>query len=143
MRLRNLILPVALGFNAANAFGQAGKLTDAEIGNAGPSKLIFATATNAGCDSAKALAEKDIANNLPFLCLSGGIAPMVFVPTDYQFEQKFQVHYYEFGCSPAENACMVSYNSRIFTYLSDKYGNQWLKLVRKDAVGLKEWKKSR
>ena len=106
-------------------------------------KLIFATPANGRCEEAVRLAEKDIANKMPFLCLFGSIAPMVFMPSDSLFEAKFQVHYYEYGCSPAENVCMVTYNSRVFTYLSDRYGARWMKLVRKDAVGLKEWKKSR
>lgn len=143
MKLQNLVITVVLGFISAKAFGQVVKLTEAEIGNAGPSKLIFATPTNARCEAAGQLAEKDIANNLPFICLAGGIAPMVIVPSDSQFEEKFQVHYYEYGCSPADSVCIVAYNSHVFTYLSDRYGTRWIKLVRKDAVGLKEWKKSR
>ena len=143
MKGKNSIITVAFGFLPAGAFGQAVALTDAQIGNSGPSKLIFATLNNGRCEVAVQLAEKDIANKLPFLCLFGSIAPTVMVPSDFQFEQKFQVHYYEYGCSPAENACMVAYNSRVFKYLSDKYGDRWMKLVRKDTIGFNEWKRNR
>ena len=143
MKRKNFIITVAFGFLSAGAFGQAVALTDAQTGDSGPSKLIFATLNNGRCEVAVQLAEKDIANKLPLLCLFGSIAPTVMVSSDFQFEQKFQVHYYEYGCSPAENVCMVVYNSQIFKYLFDKYGDRWMKLVRKDAIGLEEWKKNR
>ena len=142
MKGKNSIITVAFGFLSAGAFGQAVALTDAQIGNSGPSKLIFATLNNGRCEVAVQLAEKDIANKLPFLCLFGSIAPTVMVPSDFQFEQKFQVHYYEYGCSPAENVCMVAYNVRIFRYLQRNYAKAWWKSIRKDTVGFKEWKKS-
>lgn len=143
MKLRYVVATAALSSASVLAFGQQPVLTDAQINAAGPSKLMFAAIGNEACDAASQLAEKDIANNLLFLCLSGGIAPIAIMPADKQFEQKFQVHYYEYGCSSPEQVCMVMYNKRVFAYLSGKYGNGWMKRVRKDVVGFKEWKAGR
>lgn len=101
--------------------------------------MLFA-AMVAGCGAADSLAKVDIEKQLPFLLLSGGIAPVAYMPTDAVVEQKFQFHYYEFGCSSPEEACVLGYNQRIFAYLTSKYGKKWLKAVRPDVLGLKSWK---
>ncbi|MFC6224087.1 hypothetical protein ACFP2F_12625 [Hymenobacter artigasi] len=124
------------------AFGQNFKPDDERINKSGVGKLIFVTPGNAGCEAGEALAKKDIADDIPFLCLAGGIAPMAFMPTDSLFEQKYNVHYYEFGCSPADNTCMMSYNAKVFAHLQKLHGIYWWKTVRKDVIGFKEWKKS-
>ncbi|OGX85274.1 hypothetical protein [Hymenobacter glacialis] len=83
MKLQHLVITAVLGLNATSSFGQVVQLADAEIDNAGPSKLIFATLTNGRCEEADQLADKDIADGMPFLCLFGSIAPTAMMPSDF------------------------------------------------------------
>lgn len=122
------------------AFGQfRAHLSDAQLTTAGPSKILFA-AMLTGCGIADSIARVDIDNQMPFLLLAGGIAPIAYMPADALMEQKFQFHYYEYGCSPPEEECLLGYNQRIFAYLTDKYGKKWITSVRQDVIGLKDWK---
>ncbi|WP_198989007.1 hypothetical protein [Hymenobacter sp. BT559] len=125
-----------------SAFGQGNaSLTDVQPAQTGPAQMFFASMV-AGCGVADSLAKLDIKKQMPFLLLKGGIASVVHVPTDSLAEQKFQFHYYDFGCSGPDEACVLGYNQRIFEYLTSKYGKRWLKAVRRDVVGLKEWKRT-
>lgn len=126
----------------SSAFGQfRARLTDNELNAAGASKMFFASLAT-GCGVADSLARMDVEKQLPFLLLAGGIAPVAYMPTDAVAEQKFQFHYYEYGCSPLDEACILGYNHRIFAYLTKRYGKKWLKAVRPDVVGLQAWKRT-
>lgn len=117
-------------------FTRIGELTDTQLNNSGPSKLIFVMDKN----QAKKLAELDIENGNPFLLLMGGIAP-VLISTDPEFEKKYGIYFYEFGCTGPENEMIITYNETIFDFLTIKHGKKWLKEVRDDVIGLKSWRK--
>jgi len=90
------------------------------------------------CENANFIAKQDIEKNQIKLFIVGGIAP-VFCLTDPDFEKKYQVSYHDYGDLPAKEDCMYNYNSRVFEYLSKKYGKSWKKEIREDVFGLKEW----
>ncbi|MBG8552668.1 FEKKY domain-containing protein [Hymenobacter guriensis] len=119
--------------------GQITKPSVEQLNNSGAGQLTF---ISADCSKAGALAEKDIANQIPFLILRSGEAPVVYA-TDKGFENKFGVIYREEGCVGPNVDCIRLYNVRIFSYLEQKFGRSWRKDIRKDVVGFKEWKKIR
>jgi hypothetical protein len=92
------------------------------------------------CSRASILAERDIRANAPFLLVASGIAPVVYA-SDAAFEGQFRVRYFDEGCTGPSHACLMSYNQRVFNYLQATYGKRWQRVVRKDVVGLKEWKR--
>ena len=65
------------------------------------------------------------------------------ISTDPQFEDKYKTYYYEYGCTGPDQSLVESYNKIIFDYLTDQYGEKWIKEVRDDVVGLKKWKKTK
>ncbi|MDD5362384.1 MAG: carboxypeptidase-like regulatory domain-containing protein [Ignavibacteria bacterium] len=80
-------------------------------------------------------AKEDIKNNKAKLYLSGSIAP-VYYPGQENFENKYDVEYYELGDNLEESlGCNESYNKIIFKYLDEKFGAAWRKEVRKDVLG--------
>lgn len=142
MRIARQIATALFVLLATAAFGQSNApLSDAQLSEAGASRMLFASMV-AGCGVADSLAKMDIAKQRPFLLLAGGIAPVAYMPTDAVIEQKFQFHYYEYGCSAPDEACILGYNQRVFDYLTSKYGKKWVKAVRPDVVGLKDCKKA-
>ena len=116
-------------------FSRIGNLTDEQIDSSGPAKLLFAKKSEI-----RNLAKQDIENGNPFLLLQGGIAPVI-IATDPQFEDKYKIYFYEYGCTGPDQSLMEDYNKLIFSYLTDQYGKKWIKEVRDDVVGLNEWKK--
>ena len=61
------------------------------------------------------------------------------IAIEYQdkFEKKYNIEYYDFGCTPPNEECVIQYNKTIFANLDKKYGRKWRKEVRKDVIGLK------
>lgn len=86
---------------------------------------------------------KDLAEGKADLLLLGGISPTVYVGQE-SFKKHYGIGYYDFGdlpeCSDEE---MKAYNAVLFSWLYDTYGLEWLNDVRKDAVGLDDWKKDK
>jgi hypothetical protein len=81
---------------------------------------------------------KDIQINNPTILLQGGVAPIVFI-TDKDFERKYKVSFYDFGCVVFDKQeCLIAYNRTIFEYLDKTFGKKWRKEIRKDAIGLKK-----
>lgn len=103
-------------------------LTDSGIGNA---KFEI----GAVCEFTKEAAIQDIRGKKIKLLLSGGIAPAIY-KSDSKFERKFNVKYFDFGCTPEANECMIEYNSKVFEYLDSKFGDKWRKSVRQDVIGI-------
>ncbi|MBW2962544.1 hypothetical protein [Mesonia aestuariivivens] len=116
-------------------FSRIGNLTDEQINSSGPAKLLFTKKSEISN-----LAKQDIENGNPFLLLQGGIAPVI-IATDPQFEDKYKIYFYEYGCTGPDQSLIEDYNKEIFSYLTDQYGKKWIKEVRDDVVGLNEWKK--
>ncbi|MCM8571141.1 hypothetical protein NE848_17225 [Gramella jeungdoensis] len=117
-------------------FSRIGNLTDEQINSSGPAKLLFAKKSEI-----RNIAKQDIENGIPFLLLQGGIAP-VMIATDPQFEDKYKLYFYEYGCTGPDQNLIEDYNKIIFDYLTDQYGKKWIKEVRDDVVGLDDWKKN-
>ena len=90
----------------------------------------------ADCEVSRKIAELDIKNGKPNLLLIGGIAPVVYMD-QYKFEEKYDVEYKDYGCTPPAQECVEQYNKRIFEYLDSQYGRSWRRKVRKDVIGLK------
>jgi hypothetical protein len=98
-----------------------------------PNYLHFVLKTN--CNELDANA--DIVHGHPKLLLVGSIAPICNSKQDSLFEKIYGLSYWDFGCQPPADACIKTYNSRIFSYLDKKYGDAWRKEVRKDVCFLK------
>jgi len=83
------------------------------------------------------IAQRDISEHKPRLLIIGGIAP-VWYESDPEFQEKYGVTYFDFGCISPGLECASQYNKVIFKYLDQKYGKSWRKEVRKDVVGFKK-----
>ena len=83
---------------------------------------------DAACPVNRQVALADIGKGEPRLLLVGGIAPVV-VLDQHQFEKKYKVYYYDFGCTPPAYECIEEYNKTIFEHLDKKYGQDWRKKV--------------
>ncbi|WP_271394169.1 FEKKY domain-containing protein [Aequorivita sinensis] len=118
-------------------FSRIGELSDEQLNNSGTSKLTFVTDKK----EAEKMAELDIENGNPFLLLMGGIAPTI-IATDPQFEKKYGIYFYEFGCTGPDNEIIIAYNKIVFEYLNKTHGKNWIKEVRDDVIGFKEWEKN-
>ena len=118
-------------------FSRIGELSDEQLNNSGASKLTFIT----DIKEAEKMAELDIKNGNPFLLLMGGIAPTI-IATDPQFEKEYGIYFYEFGCTGPENDIIIAYNRIVFEHLNSTKGKKWIKEVRDDVIGFKEWKRN-
>ncbi|MEQ9290570.1 MAG: hypothetical protein RIG77_26810 [Cyclobacteriaceae bacterium] len=113
-----------------------GELSDEQLNSSGATKLTFANSRN----QAEQLANDDISNGTPFLLLAGGIAPVI-IATDPEFERKYKIYFYEYGCTGPDDKYITAYNEVVFEHLTRKYQKRWIKEVRQDVIGLKDWKK--
>ena len=102
------------------------------------SKLIFLNDCKLGVD----LAKMDIDNKSVKILLVGGSSPTIYT-SDSKFEKKYQVKFIDFGCISPNIDCIVNYNFTVFDYLKKEHGRRWIKEVRKDAIGLRNWKKQK
>ncbi|MEO9953052.1 hypothetical protein [Nonlabens sp.] len=132
--MKKLLTFILIGFSFYS-FSQESDSNREKFRNIG--NLIFSE--DADCNKAVEFAESDIKNGQPILLLAGGIAP-VHILTDIDFEKKFNVSFYDYGCVQPSEICMEKYNWKIFDYLTEKYGRKWQKEIRDDAVGFKKWK---
>ena len=128
------ILPLLIV--SISTYGQSKKLTDEQINKSGATKLTFVE----NLKQAKDLAQVDIANGTAFLLLAGGISPKVFA-TDSQFQEDYNVNYLESGCTGSSEKFAVEYDKVIFGYLTEKNGKKWMRKIRKDVIGFKDFKK--
>ncbi|MCZ4320375.1 hypothetical protein O4H26_15400 [Aequorivita viscosa] len=118
-------------------FSKIGELSDEQLNNSGASKLTFVTDEK----EAEKMAELDIKNGIPFLLLMGGIAPTI-IATDPIFEKEYGIYFFEFGCTGPENEIIIAYNRIIFEHLNSTKGKKWIKDVRDDVIGFKDWKRN-
>ena len=133
MKLTALILFL---LTSVMAYGQRSMLTDEQVNQSGAIKVIFAESA----EKAIELAVADIKKGLPFLLLQSGISPEVY-PSDNKFEERYQIYYYESGCSGPQEELAIAYNRRMFSYLTEMYGNKWKRDIRKDVIGFKKWRR--
>lgn len=94
----------------------------------------FSYPINFDCEVNKYKAIYDIQYNKPNLLLSGGYAPMIFEGQE-KFEKRYNLVYYDYGCTSPDEICMIEYNETVFKYLNKKHGKKWRKEVRKDVEG--------
>ncbi|GEL10870.1 hypothetical protein SAMN05192550_0077 [Flavobacterium glycines] len=118
-----------------SCFGQNKKLTDKQYNESGAAKIEFCQTV----EDAEKLARIDLAKT-PFVLVQGGIAPIAY-PINNEFSNSCGVYYYELGCTGPERKISAAYNNIVFKHLCDTYGKKWKKTIRKDAIGLKEFKK--
>ncbi|MEN2402143.1 hypothetical protein GKZ90_0020305 [Flavobacterium sp. MC2016-06] len=134
--MRKTIIFIILLFSAVSN-GQENSLSDEQMNSSGANKVEFAD----GDEEIQKLAKLDIENQIPFLLLQGGIDQMISYK-DQKFEEKFKIYFFNYGCiAPSEKVESI-YNQVIFNYLFAKYGKSWIKEIRKDIPGFKEFKKS-
>ena len=131
----NFSLTVLIGILTLTLNAQTDKI--GELNNSGASKLTFVTNEK----EAEKIAKLDIKNGNPLLLLMGGIAPTLFA-TDSKFEKKYAIIFHEFGCSGPDNKIIIAYNKIVFEHLNKTHGKHWIKEVRNDVIGFKEWKKN-
>ncbi len=87
----------------------------------------------ADCEYNKEQADEDWNNNRAKLLLVGSIAPRGNSLSDTRFEKKYEIEYFDFGCTPPTEECIKIYNERIFELMDKKYGKKWRKKVRSDV----------
>jgi hypothetical protein len=133
-----LFITLLLSFNSFCQNDQATNSDSIIIHSEMPtySKLIFIS----DCNNAAKIAEIDIKNRQIYLLLAGGISPKEYA-TDSIFKNKYNIQFYDYGCVAAQKECIIYYNSIVFNSLKKQYGKTWKKEIRKDVIGLKEWKK--
>jgi len=134
--LSSVALFLIIGYQFA--FGQNRKLTDDDINKSSAVKMVFAD-TVRDCDEMDEWVRTDIKNKTVFLFLQGGIAPKAYT-TDNAFENKYNIYFFDFGCTAPDPKCAIRYNEKVFEYLTGAYGKKWMKEIRKDIMGLAQWK---
>ena len=120
---------------AASSYCQSG-LSDRQYSQSGASKIFSAQTPQ----EAENLAKADIKAKTPILFIQGGIASVKY-PTDDHFKKSYGVYYHDFGCVGIDPKISSAYNKVVFEYLSTAYGKKWLTTIRKDVIGLKDYKK--
>lgn len=95
-------------------------------------KKIFEIKAN--CDFDNETAKIDWKNKKAKLYLIGSIAPIANSKTDKKFEKKYNIKYYDFGCTPAPKECIIEYNKEVLKLMEIEYGKKWKTEIRKDVV---------
>lgn len=71
----------------------------------------------------------------------GGIAS-IYSEKDIEFEKKYNVKYYDFGCiAPINFEEYELKNKQVFDSLKNSFGNQWKTEVKTSSIGFLNWKK--
>jgi len=94
------------------------------------------------CNNADIIAKQDIQNKEIKIFIIGGIGPVAY-PSDSIFENKYHVSYFDFADLSPNKECVLKYNVEVFNYLTLTFGKCWKKEIRKDAYGLKHWKRKK
>jgi hypothetical protein len=95
-------------------------------------KKVFEIKAN--CDFDNETARIDWKNKKAKLYLIGSIAPRANSKADKKFEKKYNLKYYDFGCTPAPTECIIEYNKEVLKLLETEYGKEWKTEMRKDVV---------
>lgn len=86
--------------------------------------------------------ENDLKRNTVTLYQLGGIVPKTKTQNDLDFQAKYKVKYYDFGCLvPVNMSFYEDYNLLALNYLADKYGKEEIKDIRRDILGFEKWNK--
>ena len=95
-------------------------------------KKVFEIKAN--CDFDNETAKIEWKNKKAKLYLIGSIAPRANSKADKKFEKKYNIKYYDFGCTPAPTECIIEYNKEVLKLLEIEYGTEWKTKIRKDVV---------
>jgi len=77
----------------------------------------------------------DIKNNTLKIYTLGGLKPYN-QETTQAFEKRYNVTYHDFGClAPGSMDFYNAYNLLVFKYFNEKYGNEWEKDIKDNAMG--------
>ena len=95
-------------------------------------KKVFEIKANCDFDNGNAKIEWN--NKTAKLYLIGSIAPRANSKADKKFEKKYNIRYYDFGCTPAPTECIIEYNKEILKLLEAEYGKEWKSEIRTDVV---------
>lgn len=69
----------------------------------------------------------------------GGLKPYNHEETQ-AFEKKYNVTYHDFGClAPGNMDFHSAYNRLVFQHFRTKWGNEWQKEIKDNAIGLYHW----
>lgn len=86
--------------------------------------------------------DNDLKRNTITLYQLGGIAAKGKTKIDMDFQVKYKVKYFDFGClAPANIAFYEDYNLLALNYLANKYGKEEIKDIRRDILGFNKWNK--
>ena len=89
------------------------------------------------CVFGREKALNDIQNKNPSILMQGGIVSVVKA-SDKDFEKKYKVSFWDFGCVVSDDIeCLIAYNKTIFEYLDKTFGKVWRKEIRKDVIGFR------
>lgn len=84
--------------------------------------------------------KSDLKNDTVSLYVLSGIVSKA-TKADEGYQKKFGVKYHDFGCVvPMDADFYKEYNKLVFIHLKKRFGKKWEKDVRKDSMGLDEWK---
>lgn len=114
------------------SFGYSERDTTISLESEKSIQLNFTLSTDCKFNKTKAL--QDIELGTPKLLLVGGIAPLANTKRDNKFERKFNIEYFDFGCTPETYECLADYNQTVAKYLDQQYGKVWRELVRGDII---------
>lgn len=81
----------------------------------------------------------DVENGNVKLYILGGFVPAI-TKEDRKFEEKYKVHFHDFGCTPPPLEDYKEYNLLAFGFLKEKYGDAWEKEIRQNILGWDVWK---
>ncbi|MHA3788064.1 FEKKY domain-containing protein [Flavobacterium hauense] len=86
--------------------------------------------------------DNDLKKNIVTLYQLGGFAPKAKTQIDLDFQLKYKIRYYDFGClAPVNISFYEDYNLIALNYLTEKFGRDTIKDVRKDILGFDKWSK--
>ena len=134
--MKQIIYYLFFILSSAALQAQSQNITDSQINSSAAAKIMFVT----NVTEARLSAKKDIESKTPFLFTPGGIAPIIY-PNDKEFERKYLVYFYDFGCIAPDEEIMIEYNKIVFDLLDSKFGKNWRREIRPDVLGFKEFRK--
>ena len=86
--------------------------------------------------------ESDIKKDSFTIYTLGGLKPYNY-EVALAFQKKFHVKYHDFGClAPTTFDFYEKYNILVFNHLKEKWGREWEKDIKDNAIGFSKWKET-
>jgi hypothetical protein len=87
--------------------------------------------------------ESDLKRNSFTIYTLGGLKPYNHEIVQ-SFEKKFSVNYHDFGCLAESNMDFYEkYNLLVYEHLTKKWGAEWEKDIKDNAMGFYKWKEAK